>query len=105
MTVFQTVFTRAKHLRCFLHFKSNLEDRLKKLSLPKSVRIKFLHYVFGNPTEFEEGLVDAKDEDCYEASLCSLQRLWNEREEKYNDPPSFFDWFVKNCKEAVKTNR
>ena len=23
--------------------------------------------------------------------------------EKYNDPPSFFDWFVKNCTEAVKT--
>ena len=77
---FQTVFTRAKHLRCFLHFKNNLEDRLKKLSLTKSVRNEFLGDVFGNPTEFEEGLVDAEDEDCYEASLCSLQRVWDERE-------------------------
>ena len=88
---FQTVFTAVKHLRCFLHFKSNLDNRLKKLRIPKSVRIEFLRDVFGNPTEFEEGLVDAEDEECYEASLCSLQKIWNDREKDFNNPPSFYE--------------
>ena len=101
---FQTVFTDAKHLRCFLHFKSNLDDRLKMLHIPKSVRIEFLRDVFGNPTDFEEGLVDAEDEDCYEASLCSLKKIWSDREREFNDPPSFYEWFVKNCKDTVRSS-
>ena len=98
----QTVFTEAKHLRCFLHFKSNLDDRLKKFHIPLPLRIEFLRDVFGNPADFEEGLVDAEDDDCYEASLCSLQKVWNDREREVNDPPMFYEWFVANCKETVK---
>ena len=56
---FQKVFKEAKHLRCFLHFKSNSEDRLKSLHIPKFQHIEFLPDVFGNPTDFE-GLVDAE---------------------------------------------
>ena len=85
---FQTVFMAAKHLHCFLYFKSNLDDKLKKLHISKSVRIEFLHDVFGNLTDFE-GLVDAEDEECYEASLYSLQKIWNDREKEFNDPPSY----------------
>ena len=84
---FQAVFIAARHLHCFLHFKSNLDDKLKKLCMPKSMCIEFLHDVFGNPTDFEEGLVDVEDEECYEASLCSLQKMWNDREKEFNDPP------------------
>ena len=102
--MFQTVFTAAKHLRCFLHFMSNLDDRLKKLCIPKFVRIEFLCDVLGNPTEFEEGLNDAEDEECYEASLCSLQKIWKDREKEFNNPPSFYEWFVKNCKDTVKSS-
>ena len=102
-SAFQTVFVSAKHLRCFLHFKSNLDDKLKKLHIPKSVRIEFLRDVFGNPTDLEEGQVDAEDEQCYEASLCSLQKIWNDPEREFDDPPpSFYNWFVKNCKDTVK---
>ena len=49
----QTVFSGAKHLRCFLHFKSNLDDRLEKMHIPKSVRIKFHRDVFGNPADLQ----------------------------------------------------
>ena len=98
----QTVFTMAKHLRCFLHFKTNLDDRLKKFCVPQPLRIEFLRDVFGNPSELEEGLVDAEDDDCYEASLCSLQKVWNDREREVNDPPMFYEWFVGNCKDMVK---
>lgn len=67
------VFTHAKHLHCFLHFKSNSDDRLKKSHIPKSRRVEFLHD--GNPTEIEEGLIDAEDEEFFKPSLCSLQKI------------------------------
>ena len=97
------VFKEAKHLRCFLHFKSNLEERLKGFHIPKPQRIEFLRDVFGNPAEFEEGLVDAENEECFDASLISLQEIWNNREREFNDPPAFYDWFVCNCKEVVRS--
>ena len=53
---FSAVFNDAIHLRCFLHFKGNLDDKLKKLGIPKTHRIEFLRDVFGNPTALEEGL-------------------------------------------------
>lgn len=96
------MFTKAYHLRCFLHFKSNLDDRLKKFNIPQPLRIEFLRNVFGNPTDFEEGLVVAEDDDCYGASLCSLQKVWNDRERKVNDLPMIYKWFVGNYKETVK---
>ena len=77
---FQTVFKDAKHWRCFLHCKSNLDDKLKKLHVLKSVRTEFFRDIFGNPADLEEGLVDAEDEEYYEASLCSLHEIWNDRE-------------------------
>ena len=102
-SAFQTVFHKAQHLRGFLHFKGNLDDKLKKLGVVKSQRIEILRDVFGNPALLEDGLVDAEDEDSFEASLCSLQTVWNDREREFNDPPQFYDWFVENSKETIKT--
>ena len=72
-TAFQTVFNEAIHLRCFLHFRGNLDARLKEFNIPKSIRIEFLRDVFGNPSQLEGGLVDVDNEDMYEASVSSLK--------------------------------
>ena len=101
-SAFQTVFNKAIHLRCFLHFRGNLDAKLKECNIPKSLRIEFLRDVFGNPSGFEDGLVDV-DEDMYEASVSSLKEIWNNRELPFNNPPRFYDWFIANCKDAVKT--
>ena len=98
------MFTEAVHLRCFLHFRGNLDAKLKEFGIPKNLRIDFLRDVFGNPGGLEDGLVNFDDCDMYKASVCSLNNLWNDRELLYNNPPKFFDWFVANCKEAVKTS-
>ena len=29
--------------------------------------------------------------------------IWNNREREFNDPPVFYDWFVCNCKEVVRS--
>ena len=54
-------------------------------------------------TQQFEGLVDAESEECFDASLNSLQEIWNNREREFNDPPAFYDWFVGNCKEVVRS--
>ena len=62
-TAFQTVFRQAVHLRCFLHFKGNLEAKLGEFSVPKHAQIEFIRDVFGDPVHFQDGLVDAEGDD------------------------------------------
>ena len=80
-----------------------MDDRLRSLHIPKFQRVEFLCDVFGNPADFEEGLVDAEDEKCFDALLISLREVWNNREREFNDPPVFYDWFVCNCKVVVQS--
>jgi len=101
-TAFHTVFRQAVHLRCFLHFKGNLEAKLGEFGVPKHAQIEFIRDVFGDPVHFQDGLVDAEGDD-FEAILNSLQVVWDERERAYHDPPEFFQWFVHYCKEEVRT--
>lgn len=98
---FHTVFNKAVHVRCFLHFKGNLDSKLQELGIPKHERIEFLRDIFGNPLKLEDGLVDVENEK-FEPSMKTLESVWNDREKVYNDSPQFYDWFVKNCKEHVK---
>ena len=96
------VFERAVHLRCFLHFKGNLDMKLREYGVPKSERMEFLRDVFGNPLELETGLVDAESEQEFEALVESVKDVWEQRESPYNSPPQFHSWFVKYCKDEVK---
>ena len=81
-----TVFNKAVHVRCFLHFKGNLDSRLQDLGIPKHERIEFLRDVFGNPLQLEDGLVDV-DDDSFEVAVKNLELVWNTRERVFNDPP------------------
>ena len=63
-SAFLAVFNKAVHLHCFLHFKGNLESRLREYRIPKHLQVEFLRDVFGDPTNAQDGFVDAKsDED------------------------------------------
>ena len=55
-----------------------------------------IEFLRGNPSGFEDGLVDV-DEDMYEASVSSLKEIWNNRELPFNNPPRFYDWFIACC--------
>jgi len=41
------------------------------------------------------------DED-FNGILSSLQKIWNDREMMYNNPPQFYEWFINNCKADVQ---
>ena len=98
---FGTVFSQAVHLRCFLHFRGNLEAKLREYGIPKHIQVEFLRDVFGDPSKCEDGLVDAETDD-FDAIVDSLETVWNEREKPHHNPPEFFQWFVKYCKEEVR---
>ena len=72
------VFDEAVHLRCFLHFKGNLDSKLRKYRVPKNERIELLRDVFGNPKELEKGIVDGNMDEEFEALILSLKEIWEQ---------------------------
>ena len=90
----QTQFRYATHLRCFLHFRGNLETKLSDIGVSKSDAQEFIKDVLGNPALLEEGLVDA-DSACLDEEFKALQKVWNDRECALTNSSQahFHDWF------------
>ena len=97
-------FSNAFHLRCWLHFKDNLLNKLERgLHLPRSVTQEFIADVMGNVSTLDHGLVDAEDEEVFTAQLHSLEEVWNKRERACTkEDPVFYDWFLEHCKDVMK---
>jgi len=74
-------FPKAVHLRCWLHFKGNLINKLIcDLRLPKNVAQQFISDVMGSPSNLEYGLLDAEDEKMFYAQLHSVEEVWHKKE-------------------------
>ncbi len=101
---FSRAFSGAIHLRCFLHFRGNIEEKLQELRIPSVVAKAIVHGILGNPAQLELGLVDAEDERELDSMLASLESVWNEREQGYSSPPQFHAWFLKYCRQTVAEN-
>ena len=97
-------FPNAIHLRCWLHFKDNLSSKLERdLRLPRNVTQEFIADIMGNVSTLEHGLVDAEDDEVFNAQLQSLEKVWNKREQACTkDDPVFYDWFLEYCKDVMK---
>ena len=85
-----------------MHFRGNLDSKLRELHVPKHERIEFLRDVFGNPGELQTGIVDANTDEELGVLIESLREVWVEREKLYNSPPEFHAWFMKYCKMEVQ---
>ena len=98
-----TQFKYATHLRCFLHFRGNIESKLSELGISKASSREFIHDIFGNPILLEEGLVDA-DADSLDAEFESLKSVWNERESSLSNcsQPQFHSWFQTHSLDVVR---
>ena len=66
-------FPGAVHLRCFLHFRKNIETKLASLGVKEHKQ--YIAEIFGQQegTVYEMGLLDATSEDMFDAILASLQ--------------------------------
>ena len=96
-TAFLAVFNDADHLRCTVHMRKNIHEKLKSLSLPSRVSLEFLNDIFGHVegATHNQGLIDCASDD--DAVLDSLRSVWNNRESPFtprNSEPQFHRWFI-----------
>lgn len=63
-------FPFATQLRCFIHFKRNIEAKLQELGLPSHILQEFVADIFGKRVgnTYQNGLVDCLSEG---EALCS----------------------------------
>lgn len=99
-------FPYALQLRCFLHFRRNIQEKLRELGLPSSLSEEFIHDIFGKRTgnTFQEGLVDSSSVDEVQERLRLLEPIWNARE-TLHAPASgawFHMWFCQYQADVVK---
>ena len=98
---FMTSFPVAQHVRCFLHFKGNIDRKLQELNIPSSLRSEIIKDVLGSPSQLEHGLVDAASSEELNDQLSKFEPRWDELERPYNSPPFFYTWFVKHCRDII----
>ena len=100
---FVNVFPKDIHLRCFSHFKRNIQEKLRTLHFPDKTSKEIIKDTFGTRTEKEwhMGLVDCCDEDTFRTKLENLKHRWDEMEKQYclsqkgiEIEPAFHKWFT-----------
>ena len=93
-------------MRCFVHFRRNIEEKLKSLGLPSSVSQEFLNDIFGKRigNTFQEGLVGSRSATEVEERIQQLKSVWDSREMSCASAggPSFHDFFCKYQADVVK---
>ena len=75
-----STFPCAHHVRCFLHFRGNIERKLDELTIPRAVASEIIKDVMGCPTQLQHGLVDADSADKLDEMLTRFKARWNELE-------------------------
>ena len=98
-------FSFAIQLRCFLHLKKNVEQKLKELGLPTQVAQEFVFDIFGKrvANTYQEGLVDSKSVEEFNDRLKCLKPLWDTREEPFAPScgPRFYSYFIQYQADVV----
>ena len=94
-------FPKAEHLRCFLHFRGNIERKLQSLNIPHPVANEIVKDILGSPLQLQHGLVDSKSIESMDEMLERFESRWNEFEKPYNSPPSFHSWFMIHSHDIV----
>ena len=104
---FREEFPEADHHRCFIHLSKNIEMKMSGLGIIGRDQNEFLCDIFGKSVAATSyhGIVDSDDADDFYAKLCSLEKVWNDREREItNQEPAFYDWFVGNVSDTIITS-
>ena len=98
-------FPSAKQLRCFIHLKRNITEKLKERGIPSFEMQEFIADIFGKQSGsvYQEGLVDSNKED-FDTRLENCTSSWIEREARYrpDDRVSFFDYFSSQYARTIR---
>ena len=98
---FSAVFTKAVHLRCFLHFRQNIEHKLQEFGVSSAVIKEYRRDIFGDPQSLQVGLVDVSSKSELESKLASLEKKWNDLEKPFHSPPQFYEWFQEHSLDVI----
>ena len=98
---FSAVFTKAVHLRCFLHFRQNIERKLQEFGVSSAVIKEYRRDIFGDPRSLQVGLVDVSSKSELENKLASLEKKWNDLEKPFHSPQEFYEWFQENSLDVI----
>ena len=98
-------FPFAIQLRCFLHFKKNVEQKLREFGIPSHLAQEFVANIFGKHVgnTYQEGLVDSCSLDEFDQCLEGLKELWDEQEKPFAPAsgPQFHRHFIQYNADVV----
>ena len=82
-------------LRCFIHYKKNIEVNLENGGFGKELKKLFLDEIFGvqNSNKKFCGLVHCSSEEEFDQKLSALESVWNVREDTVLEQ-CFHKWFI-----------
>ena len=99
-------FPFALQLRCFIHFKKNVQKKLRDLGLPRHISQQFLDDIFGkhDGNLKIEGLIDCTSAEDFQQKLEALEEHWNTRESPYagQSGPRFYEYFKRDQADVVR---
>ena len=112
---FENAYPDAIHVRCFKHFRDNIEHKLKSINLDSTSCEEILADIFGtsDSEQIQLGLVDSTDANDFATKLLALQVRWNDLElfgkqatsaQLVNHEPEFYDWFVSEKSSIVRNH-
>ena len=89
-------------LRCVKHFIENVKEELKSIGIKGEAQRGNLKHIFRFVEDniYHEGLLDANDDETFDAVLASLEPGWNKIEREplpEGCEPKFFNWMSKKA--------
>ena len=99
-------FPKAIQLRCFIHLRKNIQEKLRDFGIPSDISTEFLADIFGRQISNtkEEGLVDCASEEEFDARVTTMEQKWNSREKPFQTEsgPRFYTYFSQYVAAVVK---
>ena len=99
-------FPFAAQLHCFLHFKKNVQQKLKDFGIPAQVAEEYLSDIFGKRVgnTYQEGLVDSELIQEFNERVENLKAIWDSREEVYAPAsgPRFHSHFMQHQADVAR---
>jgi hypothetical protein len=102
---FSRNFPSSLQLRCFIHCKKNITEKLKEYGVSSHVAEEFISDIFGKSvgSVYYEGLVDSVSDEDFDSRLGRCKDVWNARESAWtkSSAPKFFDYFSRYKSKAI----
>ena len=99
-------FPNAIQLRCFIHFKNNVQEKLKEYGFAASVTSEFIADIFGKRVgnTFYAGLVDSASLSEFDERFECLKSVWDLRESTCMPTiePRFYNYFSQYQADVVR---